>query len=92
MASVGGGRYYMTIIDDYSRKFWVYILKEKSEAFSKFKDWCAIVEKEKGCSVKCLRTDNGLEFLSREFELYCQSKGIRRHRTVTLNPQQNGVA
>ena len=92
MLSVGGGKYYKSIIDDYSRKFWVYILKEKSEAFSKFKDWCAVVEKEKGCVVKCLRTDNGLEFLSKDFELFCQSKGIKRHRTVPLNPQQSGVA
>ena len=37
----------MTIIDDYSKKYWVYILKEKSEALSKLKEWCTIVEKEK---------------------------------------------
>lgn len=58
----------MTIIDDYSRKMWLFILKEKSEAFARFKEWCVLVEKEKGCTLKCLRTDNGLEFLSKEFE------------------------
>ncbi|KAL1536503.1 Retrovirus-related Pol polyprotein from transposon TNT 1-94 [Salvia divinorum] len=90
--SVGGGRYYMSIIDDYSRKIWLYILKEKSEAFGKFREWCKLMEtKKRGC-LKCLRTDNGLEFLSKEFESFCQEKGIERHRTVPLNPQQNGVA
>ena len=82
----------MSIIDDYSRKIWLYILKEKSEAFTKFKDWCKLMETEKGCCLKCLRTDNGLEFCSREFDVFCLEKGIKRHRTVPLNPQQNGVA
>ena len=41
---------------------------------------------------KCLRTDNGLEFCSRDFDAFCLEKGIKRHRIVPLNPQQNGVA
>ena len=90
--SIGGGRYYMSIIDDYSRKLWIYILKEKSEALKRFKEWCCEVEAEKGTNLKCFRTDNGLEYLSREFDEFCKSKGIKRHRTVPLNPQQNGVA
>ena len=90
--SVGGGRYYMSIIDDYSRKTWLYVLKEKSEAFQKFKEWCRLMETEGNGVLKCLRSDNGLEFLSKEFENFCQEKGIKRHRTVPLNPQQNGVA
>ena len=90
--SIGGGRYYMSLIDDYSRKIWIYILKEKFEAFEKFKEWCIEVELEKGCKVKCLRTDNGLEFLSKEFDTFCKQRGIKRHMTVPLNPQQNGIA
>ena len=82
----------MTIIDDYSRKIWLYVLKEKSEAFGKFRDWCKMMENERGSVLKCLRTDNGLEFLSKEFELFCQERGIKRHRIVPMNPQQNGVA
>ena len=35
--SLGGGRYFMSIIDDFSRKVWIYILKTKDEAFQKFK-------------------------------------------------------
>lgn len=67
-------------------------MKEKSEAFQKFKAWCKAVEVEKGHGLKCLRTDNGLEFLSNEFEDFCRDKGIRRHRTAPANPQQNGTA
>ena len=51
-----------------------------------------IVEKEKGSMLKVLRTDNGLKFLSKDFEKFCAKRGIKRHRTIPLNPQQNGVA
>ena len=48
--SLGGGRYYMSIIDEYSRKIWLYVLKEKSEAFGKFRDLCKMMEtKKNGC-------------------------------------------
>ncbi|KAL1543753.1 hypothetical protein AAHA92_20688 [Salvia divinorum] len=50
------------------------------------------VESEKGSKLKCLRTDNGLEYLSKEFEVFSKENGIRRHRTVPGTPQQNRVA
>ena len=61
----------MTLIDDFSRKLWIYFMREKSEVFTKFKIWRAEVEKEQGRSVKCLRSDNGGEYTSREFQDYC---------------------
>ena len=57
--SLGGSRYYVTFIDDYSRKVWVYFLKQKFEVFSKFKLWKADVENQTGRKVKYLRSDNG---------------------------------
>uniref|UniRef100_A0A2N9I9J1 Integrase catalytic domain-containing protein n=1 Tax=Fagus sylvatica TaxID=28930 RepID=A0A2N9I9J1_FAGSY len=60
--SKGGAQYFMSFIDDYSRKAWVYFLKNKSEAFAKFKIWKAEVENQTGRKIKCLRTDNGTEY------------------------------
>lgn len=91
-ATMGGGRYFMSIIDDYTRKVWVYILKEKSQAFEKFKEWCTEMKLKKSTILKCLRTNKDLEFLSGEFDSFCKANGIQRHRTVPSNPQQNGVA
>ena len=42
--------------------------------------------------MKKLRTDNGLEFLSNDFNSFCQKEGIATHRTVRYTPQQNGLA
>uniref|UniRef100_A0A2N9EER7 CCHC-type domain-containing protein n=1 Tax=Fagus sylvatica TaxID=28930 RepID=A0A2N9EER7_FAGSY len=46
--SKGGAQYFMSFIDDYSRKAWVYFLKNKSEAFAKFKIWKAEFCEEHG--------------------------------------------
>lgn len=65
-------------MDDYSRKLWIYLLKNKTEALSRFKQWCAEVELERNNSVKCLRTGNGLEFLSSEFQEFYKMNGMKR--------------
>ncbi|WVZ07194.1 hypothetical protein V8G54_020540 [Vigna mungo] len=88
----GGGAYFLSIIDDFSRRVWIYVLKNKSETFQKFKEWHTQIENQLGCRLKCLRTDNGLEFVSEEFNGFCTEKGIRRHKTVVGTPQQNGLA
>lgn len=77
---------YMSIIDDYSMEVWVYVLKEKSDAFSIFKTRCKEVESKNDCSLKFLRTYNGLEYLSKEFDQFYSDNGMRRYRTVPANP------
>ena len=82
----------MTIIDDFSRKLWVYFLKHKNEAFSTFKEWTLLIENQIGKKIKRLRTNNGLEFCSNEFNDFCKKEGISRHFTIPSTPQQNGAA
>ncbi|KAK2414734.1 secreted RxLR effector protein [Trifolium repens] len=88
----GGGSYFLSIIDDYSRRVWVHIIKNKSDTFEKFKEWHTLIENQTGTKLKVLRTDNGLEFVSEQFNEFCRLKGIKRHRTVAYTPQQNGLA
>ena len=90
--SLGGNRYFVTFIDDASRKVWVYVLKTKDQVFQLFKKFHAMVEREKGKSLKCLRTDNGGEYTSNKFENYCSEYDIRHEKTVPGTPQHNGVA
>lgn len=74
-------QYYISFVDDFSRKVWVYFLKTKDEAFSKFVEWLALVENQSGKSLKALRTDNGLEYCNKVFDDFCKGKGILRHKT-----------
>lgn len=79
------------LIDDYSRYMWTVLMKEKSEAFTKFKRFRSLVEQETGERIKVLRTDRGGEFTSKEFKDYCDDAGIERHLTAPYSPQQNGI-
>ena len=90
--SLGGNMFFMSVIDEFSRRVWVYILRTKDQVFGKFKDWKALVENQTGKKVKKLRTDNGLEYCNKMFDDFCASEGIARHRTVRMTPQQNRLA
>lgn len=86
-----GNRYFLLLVDDYSRRMWVYMLKYKSEALEAFKKFKVMVENETKLAIKVLRTDRGGEFTSSEFQSFCDGAGILRHLTAPYSPQQNGV-
>ncbi|KAM2723556.1 hypothetical protein EV1_026500 [Malus domestica] len=90
--SIGGMRYMVTFIDDFSRYVWVFFVKEKSDTFSKFKEFRESAEGEVGKKIRCLRTDNGGEYSSREFSQYLRECRIRHQYICANTPQQNGVA
>jgi hypothetical protein len=90
--SLGKSMYYVSFIDDFSRKTWIYFLRKKSKVFDRFKEFKALVENQTEKQIKVLRTDNGGEFCGNEFEEFCKKCGIERQKTTPYTPQQNGVA
>jgi len=86
----GGSKYFITFIDDFSRKAWVYLLKQKSEACDAFKSFKAFVEKQSGCKIKALKTYRGQEYLA--CADFFDHHGIQHQMTTRYTPQQNGVA
>lgn len=78
----GGNKYFLSIIDDFSRLVWVFLLKDKIEDFLNFRNWKVKVENQIGKKVKYLHTDNGLEFCNTEFDYLCNEYGIARHKTI----------
>ncbi|MCO5585951.1 hypothetical protein L7F22_039886 [Adiantum nelumboides] len=89
---MGGCKFYVTFIDDYSRKARIYFMKEKSEVFTHFKNFKAMVEKQTGSFVQCLRSNGGGEYFSHEFIIFLKKHGIQRQFSCRYTPQQNGVA
>ncbi|CAN1758882.1 Retrovirus-related Pol polyprotein from transposon RE1 [Linum perenne] len=87
VASVGGHRYFLTIVDDHSRYTWVHLIKSKSEVRGLIKDFVAMVKNQYNRVVKVFRTDNGLEFSIPEFYA---SHGIEHQTTCVYTSQQNG--
>ena len=57
--SLGGNRYFVSFVDDLSRKLWLYLIKAKSEVFNIFKGFKALLEKQSEKCIKILRTDGG---------------------------------
>ena len=51
-----------------------------------------MVENQFGQKMKCLRTNNGGEFKSKEFVKFCRERGIQREYTAPYSPEQNGIA
>ena len=60
--SLGGHLYYVTFIDDHSRKTWIYLMKTKDEVFTKFQEFKVEVENLIERRIKILRFDNGGEY------------------------------
>ena len=90
--SLSGAEYFLSFIDDKTRYVWVYFLKSKDQVFEKFLEWKAMVEKSTGRKLKAIRTDNGGEFTSKEFEAHLMAEGVHHELTIPKNPEQNGVA
>ena len=84
--------YYDSFIDEYFHKTRIYFLKKKDEVFERFKWFKTLVENLSEKRIKILRSNNGGEFTSSEFNEYCKEVGIKRELTIPYNPQQNGVA
>lgn len=105
--SLGGSRYFITFIDDFSKWTTVYTMQSKSESFDCFKRFHRHAETLLNNQVqrleftyytndvhklKSIRSDNGGEYLSNGFCNYLDSHGIHHQLTVAYTPQQNGVA
>jgi transposase InsO family protein len=84
--SLGGNRYFITFIDDFSRKLWVCFLKEKSTTFTVFKKFKALVENQSGNKLVTLCSDQGGEYTSKEFDKYCREYGIKHQLTAAYTP------
>ena len=92
MQSVGGSRYFVTFVDDHSNWVVVYTMRNKSEAFVKYKLYEKFAQTHTGRKLKVLRTDRGGEYLSTEFKSYLDSNGTQHQLTTAYTPEQNGVA
>ena len=87
LPSVHNHRYFLTILDDYSRFVWIVLLKSKSEVSQHVQNFITLIENQFHITHKTLRTDNGPEFL---FNSFYSSKGIIHHKSCVETPQQNG--
>jgi len=85
---VDGHRYFLTVVNDFSRHTWIFLLKTKSEVQGSIKSYITLVETQFSTTVKCIRSDQGPEFNLHQFY---SLKGIEHQMSCVETPQQNGV-
>ena len=90
--SIQGSKYALTLIDDFTRRIWIYFLQSKDQVLDTFAEFHMFVERQSDYKIKTLRTDNGTEYVNNAFHSYLRSFGIKHQLTVPYTPQQNGVA
>ncbi|GKC56778.1 putative RNA-directed DNA polymerase, partial [Tanacetum coccineum] len=89
--TLGGCSYIVTFINDHSRKVWVYTLKTKDQVLDVFKQFHALVERQTWKKLKCIRSDNGGEYIG-PFDAYCREHRIQHQKTSPKTPLLNGLA
>ncbi|KAI3758724.1 hypothetical protein L6452_06295 [Arctium lappa] len=89
--SLGGKKYVLVIVDDYSRYTWVKFLRSKDETPEVLITFLKTTQVNMQRQVKFLRTDNGTEFTNKTVEKYLESVGISHQYSAARTPEQNGV-
>jgi hypothetical protein len=92
ISSIGGCKYYIIFIDDFSRYSWFYPLHYKSEAFDNFVKFKLMAENQLNCKIRQLQSDGGGEFSSLRFQSFLTQNGIIHRKTCPHTSQQNGLA
>jgi transposase InsO family protein len=89
--SIGGSKYCLVIMDDYSRFTWVFFLQEKSQTQETLKGFLRRAQNEYGLRIKKIRSDNGTKFKNSQIEGFLEEEGIKHEFSSPYTPQQNGV-
>lgn len=87
-----GKRYVLTFIDNHTKYSVIYLLQNKSDVFSKLKEYVELVQTMFNKRPKVIRPDRGGEYTGNEVIKYLNSNGIQIQYTTAYSPQQNGVA
>ncbi|PWA96217.1 hypothetical protein CTI12_AA041970 [Artemisia annua] len=88
-STVNNCKYFLTIVDDYSRATWTYLLPSKAHTTSNIKTFHAFVQNHFNTSIKTIRSDNGSEFLNHNLTTFFQNHGIIHQTSCPYTPQQN---
>jgi transposase InsO family protein len=84
--SIGGSKYGLVIVDDFSRFTWVFFLQDKSETQGTLKRFWRRAQNKFELKVKKIRSDNGSEFKNLQVEEYLEEEGIKHKFSALYTP------
>ncbi|KAK1670539.1 hypothetical protein QYE76_058698 [Lolium multiflorum] len=87
--TLGGSKYGLVIVDDYSRYSWVFLLKSKDETYKEFIIFAKKAQRMYEAEIKVIRTDNGTKFKNYTMQEFVDDEGIKHEFSAPYTPQQN---
>lgn len=89
--AVSGMRFFLTLVDDYTRWTWIFLMKLKSDVPVLLRDFIAMIHTRFNKKIKMFRSDNGGKFFNSTCKELFQSQGILHQISCPYTPLQNGV-
>jgi len=87
VSSNGGSKYFITFTNDSTRWTEIKFIKSKDQALEEFKSYKALVEKQHGVKIKAIQSDNGREYVNKEFDEFLKTQGIQCRLTIAYTPE-----
>ena len=91
-ATMGGSRYFVIFIDDYSRYTWIFLMRSRSELPQLYFDFATMIKTQFSCDIKVFRADNAAEYNDSGVLNFLRQHGSLPHRSCPGTSQQNGRA
>ena len=90
--TIGGSRYFVIFIDDYSRFTWIYVLKNRSELFSVYSTFANMIYTQFSRTIKIFKSVNAKEYTSDVFLHFLAQQGTITQTSCPGTSEQNGRA
>ena len=84
--SLGGKRYILVVVDDFTRYTWVMLLRDKVEVPDKMIHLCKKLQVEKGSVIAKIRSDHGREFKNTKLATFCNDQGTHQEFSSPKTP------
>lgn len=89
--SIVGFSFFLTIVDDFTRAMWVFLIKSKEEVFESYVTFFKMLTKQFQVNIKIIRSDNGTEFTNLHVKAFNENNGIVHQTSCVYTPQKNRV-
>jgi hypothetical protein len=90
-AHSSGAKFFLTVVDDFSRSTWVFLMNHKSEVNTLIPRFFKMVEKQFQTHIQKFQSDNAREFFNSHTNNFFKDLGVLQQSSCAYTPQQNGV-
>ena len=90
--SLGGKRYYITFIDDFTRYSWIYFLRNKNDAYQSIREFIIRIKNQFNTTIKKIFSDNGGEYIDNRVTQFLIENGVEHEFSPPYEHDSNGIA